>query len=64
MGDSFHFGGLVALRVFYRCVRSREHEGLMPVVVPDEVWRFTLPSPDLDDLGGLIRGTDNPSTHM
>jgi len=36
----------------------------MPVVVADEVWRRTVPSPDLDDLVCLVRGADNPSAHV
>lgn len=36
----------------------------MPVRVADEVGRSTVSTPDLDDLGGLIRSTDNPSTNV
>ena len=36
----------------------------MPVVVADEVWRCTVRSPYLDDLGRLIGPADNPSMYM
>src|SRR5665811_509136 len=57
-------GGLPALRVLHRRVRSRKHERLMPVVAAHEIRGRPVPSPNLDDLRRLVGRTYNPAVHM
>lgn len=55
---------MALLTVFHRCVRAREHEPLMPVVVADKIWRCAVCSTDLDDFGYLVRGADNACVYV
>ena len=56
--------GLAVLRVLHRCVRSGEHESLMPVVAAHHVWRCSARSSNLDDLRRLVGRADNPAVYV
>jgi len=43
-----------------RRVRAGEHEGLVPVLMSEEIGRGAVPPADLDDLGRLFGLTDDP----
>jgi len=50
--------------MLHRRVRAREHEGLMPVLMSEEIGRGAVPPVDLDDLGHLLGLTDDPPVEV
>ncbi len=50
--------------MLHRRVRAGEHEGLVPVLMSEEIGRGTVPPVDLDDLGRLRWLTDDPPVEV
>lgn len=57
-------GGALTLRMLHRRVRAGEHEGLVPVLMSQEIGRGAVPPVDLDDLGPLLGLTDDPPVQV
>ncbi len=54
----------LTLRMLHRRVRAGEHEGLVPVLMPDEIGRRVVHPVDLDDLGRPLGLTDDPPVEV
>jgi len=50
--------------MLHRRVRAGEHEGLVPVLMSQEIGRGAVPPVDLDDLGPLLGLTDDPPVQV
>jgi len=57
-------GSALVLGVLHRCVRSREHERLMPVWEPHQVRRRAVHAPHLDDLRRVVLLANRVAAHV